>query len=49
MEEENAYFCEKCNSKQTAEKSIKFKTVPTILNLQLKRYIFRNWPLNMEV
>lgn len=37
MENENAYLCEKCNSKQTAEKSIKFKSLPLILNIQLKR------------
>lgn len=48
MENENAYFCERCNSKQTAEKSIKFKTVPKILNLQLKRFEF-DWNTNMRV
>lgn len=48
MENENAYFCERCNSKQTAEKSIKFRTVPTILNLQLKRFEF-DWEANMRV
>lgn len=37
MKDDNAYFCEKCQSKQTAEKCIKFKNLPTILNLQLKR------------
>src|SRR5690349_2144662 len=38
MKDDNAYYCENCKSKQTAEKSIKFKTLPTILNFQLKRY-----------
>lgn len=37
LENDNAYFCERCKSKQTAEKCIKFKTYPKILNLQLKR------------
>jgi ubiquitin C-terminal hydrolase len=37
MKEDNAVFCERCQSKQTAEKSIKFKSFPLILNLQLKR------------
>lgn len=39
MKEDNAVFCERCQSKQTAEKSIKFKSFPLILNLQLKRYL----------
>jgi ubiquitin C-terminal hydrolase len=27
----------RCNSKQAAEKSVKFKTLPEVLNIQLKR------------
>lgn len=38
LKDDNAYFCEKCASKQTAEKSIKFRNLPTVLNIQLKRY-----------
>ena len=37
LKDDNAYFCEKCAAKQTAEKSIKFKNLPKILTLQLKR------------
>jgi len=47
MKDENAYFCEKCSSQQTAEKSIKFLSFPTILNLQLKRFEF-DWENNMR-
>jgi len=48
MKDENAYFCEKCNSKQTAQKSIKFKTFPRILNLQLKRFEY-DWERDVRV
>ena len=40
LEGENQYFCGRCNSKQNAERSVSFKTLPPILNLQLCRYVF---------
>jgi len=35
---DNAYQCSNCNSKQTAQKFVKFKTLPPVLNVQLKRF-----------
>lgn len=48
LEGENAYHCEQCNSKQTAEKSIKFRSLPKILNLQLKRFEY-DWDRDIRV
>jgi ubiquitin carboxyl-terminal hydrolase 9/24 len=48
LKEDNAYFCEQCNSKQTAEKCIKFKDLPTVLNIQLKRFEY-DWENNQRV
>lgn len=38
LDGENAYKCDKCNSKQKALKSLKIKSLPKILNFQLIRF-----------
>lgn len=48
LSDKNAYFCEKCQSKQTADKSIKFKTVPKYLNFQLKRFEY-DWHRGVRI
>eukprot|EP01116_Phalansterium_solitarium_P018807 TRINITY_DN5104_c0_g1_i3.p1 TRINITY_DN5104_c0_g1~~TRINITY_DN5104_c0_g1_i3.p1 ORF type:complete len:1258 (-),score=480.84 TRINITY_DN5104_c0_g1_i3:52-3825(-) len=48
MKDENAYHCERCASKQTAEKGIRFKSLPAVLNLQLKRFEY-DWDNNQRV
>lgn len=48
MKEDNAYFCEKCQSKQTAEKSVRFKNYPPLINIQLKRFEY-DWERDMRV
>ncbi|XP_014501559.1 ubiquitin carboxyl-terminal hydrolase 26 isoform X2 [Vigna radiata var. radiata] len=37
---ENQYFCESCKGRVDATRSIKLRTLPKVLNFQLKRYIF---------
>ncbi|KAG0459749.1 hypothetical protein HPP92_022877 [Vanilla planifolia] len=37
---ENQYYCESCGTRVDATRSIKLRTLPSVLNLQLKRYIF---------
>lgn len=37
---ENQYFCESCQSRVDASRSIKLRTLPRVLNIQLKRYVF---------
>jgi ubiquitin C-terminal hydrolase len=51
---DNRYMCEACNSKQDALKGLKFKQLPSILALQLKRFdldytTFQRVKLNDEV
>lgn len=41
------YQCAKCNSKQKADISMKFESLPEILNLQLHRYL--SFPLLCSV
>ena len=36
----NQYMCEHCNAKQDAERSVKVKELPLVLNLQLMRFAF---------
>jgi hypothetical protein len=36
----NQYFCERCQSKRDALRSVKFTELPPILNVQLSRYVF---------
>ena len=38
LTEANQYFCETCKSKKDAQKGLKFKKLPCILVLQLKRF-----------
>ncbi|XP_030550047.1 ubiquitin carboxyl-terminal hydrolase 26 isoform X2 [Rhodamnia argentea] len=37
---ENQYFCESCGARVDASRSIKLRTLPRVLNIQLKRYVF---------
>lgn len=37
---ENQYFCESCGMRVDATRCIKLHSLPSVLNLQLKRYIF---------
>ncbi|PPD77411.1 hypothetical protein GOBAR_DD25652 [Gossypium barbadense] len=37
---DNQYFCESCNIRVDASRSIKLRTLPDVLNFQLKRYDF---------
>ncbi|GMI84417.1 ubiquitin-specific protease 26 [Hibiscus trionum] len=37
---DNQYFCESCNTRVDASRSIKLRTLPDVLNFQLKRYDF---------
>ncbi|KAE8710514.1 Ubiquitin carboxyl-terminal hydrolase 26 [Hibiscus syriacus] len=37
---DNQYFCESCNSRVDASRSIKLRSLPDVLNFQLKRYDF---------
>mmetsp|Transcript_2827 Transcript_2827/g.3753 ORF Transcript_2827/g.3753 Transcript_2827/m.3753 type:complete len:1339 (-) Transcript_2827:16-4032(-) len=48
MKDDNAYYCEGCQSKQTAHRSIRFKYLPPILNIQLKRFEY-DWEKDIRV
>lgn len=37
---DNQYFCESCKSRVNATRSIKLRTLPPVLNFQLKRCVF---------
>jgi len=37
---DNQYFCESCKGRVDATRSIKLRTLPRVLNFQLKRYVF---------
>ena len=37
---QNQYFCEQCQEKRDASKGLKFKSLPSVLVLQLKRFDF---------
>lgn len=37
---DNQYFCESCKTRVDATRSIKLRTLPTVLNFQLKRCVF---------
>ncbi|XP_021899831.1 ubiquitin carboxyl-terminal hydrolase 26 [Carica papaya] len=37
---DNQYFCESCNMRVDATRSIKLRTLPSVLNFQLKRCVF---------
>uniref|UniRef100_A0A8D2ZN75 Ubiquitin carboxyl-terminal hydrolase 48 n=1 Tax=Scophthalmus maximus TaxID=52904 RepID=A0A8D2ZN75_SCOMX len=40
LDGENRYFCESCQSKQSATRRIKLHSLPPTLNLQLMRFVF---------
>ncbi|XP_077998127.1 ubiquitin carboxyl-terminal hydrolase 48-like [Glandiceps talaboti] len=40
LEGANQYLCERCNAKQNATRRIQIHKLPTVLNLQLLRFIF---------
>lgn len=37
---ENQYFCESCGKRVDATRCIKLRSLPSVLNFQLKRYVF---------
>lgn len=37
---DNQYFCESCDMRVNATRSIKLRSLPDVLNFQLKRYVF---------
>ena len=37
---DNQYFCESCKTRVNATRSIKLRTLPCVLNFQLKRCVF---------
>jgi len=45
---DNKYFCDKCNEKQDAKKSIAYTKLPNVLTLALNRFIFNLHTLNRE-
>ncbi|XP_076124826.1 ubiquitin carboxyl-terminal hydrolase 48 isoform X2 [Alosa pseudoharengus] len=40
LDGDNCYFCENCQSKQSATRHIKLQSLPRTLNLQLMRFVF---------
>lgn len=40
LDDNNQYFCDKCNKKCDAHKGLKFSTIPYLLTLHLKRFDF---------
>lgn len=40
LDGENRYFCESCQSKQSATRRIRLHSLPPTLNLQLMRFVF---------
>jgi len=40
LDGENQYFCESCGKRVDATRSIKLRSLPSVLNFQLKRYVF---------
>nr|XP_017229766.1 PREDICTED: ubiquitin carboxyl-terminal hydrolase 26 isoform X2 [Daucus carota subsp. sativus] len=40
LREDNQYYCESCAARVDASRSIKLRSLPTVLNFQLKRCIF---------
>lgn len=40
LREDNQYYCESCAARVDATRSIKLRSLPTVLNFQLKRCIF---------
>nr|CDS22949.1 ubiquitin carboxyl terminal hydrolase 24 [Echinococcus granulosus] len=48
MEDDNAYFCERCQMKQRTLKRLTFSSLPPVLCLQLKRFGF-DWERQVAV
>jgi ubiquitin C-terminal hydrolase len=40
LQGENQYFCESCKARVDATRCIKLRTLPPVLNFQLKRCVF---------
>lgn len=40
LDGDNQYFCESCGKRVDATRSIKLQSLPSVLNFQLKRYVF---------
>lgn len=40
LQGENQYYCESCHARVDATRCIKLRSLPTVLNFQLKRYVF---------
>ena len=40
LQGENQYFCESCGGRVDATRCIKLRTLPAVLNFQLKRCVF---------
>lgn len=40
LEGENQYYCESCATRVNATRSIKLRSLPAVLNFQLKRCVF---------
>lgn len=45
LDGENRYFCESCQSKQSATRRIKLHSLPPTLNLQLMRFVFDRYAI----
>merc|ERR1712244_82712 len=45
---DNKYFCEKCNAKQDAKRSVAYTKLPNVLTLALNRFVFNLYTLNRE-
>jgi ubiquitin C-terminal hydrolase len=42
LEGDNQYMCEHCNARVDATRSVKLRSLPPLLNFQLKRFVFNN-------
>lgn len=40
LDGENQYFCESCQKRVDATRCIKLRSLPPVVNFQLKRYVF---------
>lgn len=40
LNEDNQYWCDRCQKKQDAKREVKFRQLPPVLNIQLSRYVF---------
>lgn len=42
LEGDNQYMCEHCNARVDATRSVKLRSLPPLLNFQLKRFVFNS-------